>query len=799
MSEFEDKLAQLTTRLKHLENYETAFKREIADIRREINLLNSKKQLNKTEIDQTSFAKPPAEKPLPKKEYIRKDVLPNADTIEKNHQTRKSDRVPYAGKPPETIATLSDPNLEKFIGENLISKIGIVVLIIGVGIGAKYAIDNDLISPLVRILFGYTVGLVLIGLAVKLKPKYHDYSAVLMSGGMAIMYFITYFAYNFYALISQTSAFALMVIFTIFTVLASIIYNRQVIAHIGLVGAYAVPFLLSENSGRYAVLFTYIAILNIGILAVSVKKYWTPLFFTSFIFTWLIYAAWHFEKYNYAEHFALNLTFLTIFFATFYFTFIAYKLIQEEEFRVENILFVLLNSFIFFGFGYASLDNEFWNKYLGLYTLFNALIHFAVCVVINQLKLKDKTAFYFCAALVLTFITIAVPVQFEGHWVTILWIAEAVFLFVIGRMKKIAIFEYFSYPIMIFSGVSLLNEWQKATFEYPSEITNALYPFINSNFLTTLAVAIGLGIIYVVDRDKKYKTALEESLYTFVKYAIPTALLIVLYNLFRIEIGNYFQYVELKTAIRPTEDLTGYSDLIKDNSVQLFSFIWQLNYTMFFLTALSFLNIKKLKRSALGFINLTLNSATLAIFLVVALIIFSHLGDLYLNPTESHYFKADIYNILIRYISYIFVATLIFACYRYIKQEFITKVISAKYLLIAFDLGLYFFLLVILSSELINWSDIFGIKEIYRLGLTILFGLYAVFLIVLGITQKKQHLRIFAIALFAVTLIKLFFYDIAELNTISKTIVTISVGVLLLIASFLYTKYKSIIFEDEII
>jgi uncharacterized membrane protein len=114
-----------------------------------------------------------------------------------------------------------------------------------------------------------------------------------------------------------------------------------------------------------------------------------------------------------------------------------------------------------------------------------------------------------------------------------------------------------------------------------------------------------------------------------------------------------------------------------------------------------------------------------------------------------------------------------------------------------FDFGLYFSLLVILSSELINWSDIFDVREIYRLGLSILFGLYAVFLIVLGIVNKKKHMRIFAIALFAITLGKLFIYDIAELGTISKTIVFVSIGILLLIASFLYTKYKSLIFDEE--
>ncbi|MGE5425236.1 MAG: DUF2339 domain-containing protein, partial [Syntrophothermus sp.] len=107
--------------------------------------------------------------------------------------------------------------LEKFIGENLFSKIGIIITVIGVAIGAKYAIDHELISPLTRIILGYLVGTGLLGFAIRLKKNYENFSAVLLSGAMAVMYFITYAAYSFYNLIPQVFAFILMVIFTIFT------------------------------------------------------------------------------------------------------------------------------------------------------------------------------------------------------------------------------------------------------------------------------------------------------------------------------------------------------------------------------------------------------------------------------------------------------------------------------------------------------------------------------------------------------------------------------------------------------
>jgi len=138
-------------------------------------------------------------------------------------------------------------DLEKYIGENIISKIGIAALIIGVGIGAKYSIDNDLISPLVRIVLGYLVGAILLVLSLRLQKKYDNFSAVLLSGALTIFYFITYAAYAFYEMFPAYAAFLMMVLFTVATVAAALQLNKQFIAHIGLVGAYAVPILISEG------------------------------------------------------------------------------------------------------------------------------------------------------------------------------------------------------------------------------------------------------------------------------------------------------------------------------------------------------------------------------------------------------------------------------------------------------------------------------------------------------------------------------------------------------------------------
>ena len=164
--------------------------------------------------------------------YVEEQPEITTETIDapKERQVHKllKESDNQTGKVKEKKKSAFSNELEKFIGENLINKIGIAVLIIGVGIGVKYVIDNDLISPLVRIILGYVVGIGLAVFAVRTKAKYLNFSAVLFSGSMAIHYFITYAAYSYYQLFPETVAIILMVIITVLTVALALYYNQQV-------------------------------------------------------------------------------------------------------------------------------------------------------------------------------------------------------------------------------------------------------------------------------------------------------------------------------------------------------------------------------------------------------------------------------------------------------------------------------------------------------------------------------------------------------------------------------------------
>ena len=713
------------------------------------------------------------------------------------HLKREEVYVPDAPKE-ESKVKVPEINFdfEKFIGENLVSKLGILITIIGVVIGAKYSIDNDLISPLTRIILGYVMGIGLMGFGIKLKEKYENYSAVLVSGAIAIMYFITFAAYSFYNIFPQFVAFLLMLMFTIFTVIAAISYNKQIIAHIGLVGAYAVPFFLSSGSGDMLTFFSYITIINVGILAIAYKKHWKKLYYAAFAQTWLIYLAWLFMDARMSEHFGLAFAFATVFYILFYLTFLAYKVAKKEKFDKATVVIILLNSFIYFAVGFYLLeDHTVWQDYLGIFTLANALVHFAVGFFIKKQDLYDKNLFYLIVGLVLVFITIAIPIQLDGNWVTLLWAGEAALLFWIGRTKNVLFYEKASYVLMLISFLSMLQDWESGYYSsYIRDVESSLLPIFNVQFLSSVLFIAAFAFINKVNQDKTYKTAFpQDNFYgKLVNIGLAGILIVSIYFAFHREISAYFSHLYEAAKIGTKVDDSDRIRYAYNYDLMSLKNIWLLNYTIAFLMTLSFINLKKLKNDSLGYVNLILNGLIVVSFLSYGIYELSGLHNSYFNPQESDLFSKSIGFIAIRYLSFALIAGLFYASYRYIKERF-----PAKLNHIIFELIMHITILTILTTEFLNWLETAGASNADTLTITIVWGVYALMLIALGIWKKKQHLRIGAFILFGITLVKLFFYDIVHLDTISKTVVLVSLGILLLVISFLYNKYKHLIEEED--
>lgn len=705
----------------------------------------------------------------------------------------------FAPQPPKPNAPKGDNSWEKFVGGKLLTFIGIGILLIGVFIGVKYSIEHNLINELTRIVLSYTVGIGLLGFAIYLKKNYKTFSAILLSGAMAIFYFVTYVAWSFYDLIPQGAAFGMMVVFTIFTVFSAIRYNIQAIAHIGMVGAYGVPFLLSNDSGRIALFFSYISLINIGILVISFRKNWRVLYYVTYSLTWIIFATWFWRRYEPAEHLGIAIGFSSIFFAIFYAVSLSYKLVRKEKFDAGDVTLILINSAFYYGMGYYALHiHPDGDQYTGLFTVLNAALHSIAAFAIWRTKTGDKQLFWFTAGLVLLFLTIAFPVQMDGNWVTMAWAVEAAILFTIGRTRRIIMYEIFAYPMIAVAFFSMMHDWAMRHYHMntlnEAEVTTI---FMNKWFLTSFVVIASYAVIALVNRSKRFPlpegiTPNNQSTIHVISWLL---FFVLSYFTFGFEINLYWNHLYEASAMQVTDNTYGvaYEYMQHDEDLRLFKRVWLINFSLLYFTAISLLNWKVLKDAIIGNLSFILNVLTIFIFIFFGLYEISELRESYLVPSSDNPYPHDSGHLMIRYWS---IPIVLFA----IIVEFLqaNSTYMAKWLRVGFDFVLHYCVIHILSSELLHWMDVTGNdNKSYKLGLSLLWGTYALYMVVMGIWRRKAYLRISAFILLGIIVGKLFFYDLVHLPTLSKTVVFVVIGIVILIISFLYNKYKSSMFPDD--
>jgi uncharacterized membrane protein len=442
---------------------------------------------------------------------------------------------------------------------------------------------------------------------------------------------------------------------------------------------------------------------------------------------------------------------------------------------------------VFYGLGYSLLkDMPEWEAYLGLYTLLHALVHGLVGLVIYQQKGVDKPIFYLVLGMFLVFVTLAIPVQLDGNWVTLLWLAEAALLFWIGRTKQVPIYEKIAYVVILLAFISILQDWNEAYYDqYLTEEITRFPSLLNVTFLSSLLFCGVLGYLNYLHYNKKYPVAFvnDKTAATTVSVGLSGMLLVVLYFSFAHEISYYWEGLFQNSA---TEKSPGVYGKEYNYNFLTLKTLWGMFYFVGYITLLLLVNNRKIKSKILGILSLCLGALGLVFFLTVGLYELSELRDSYMAEGST----GGWFYLGIRYLAYAFVAALLIVAYRHLKQYY-----KKEQYTIPFELILGVAILWTASSELLHWLDLSGAQDSYKLALTIFWGVYALGLSAFGIWKGKKHLRIAAIVLFGITLIKLFLYDLVDLSTLSKTVVFVSLGILLLLISFLYNKFKGMMEE----
>ncbi len=394
----------------------------------------------------------------------------------------------------------NNPDLEKFIGENILSKVAITILVIGIAFFVKFAIDKEWINEVARVGIGVLCGGIVLGFAHRLHKRFKAFSSVLVAGGIAIFYFTIGIAFHEYHLFGQTMAFVIMLLITAFSVFISVLYDRVELAALSLIGGFATPFMVSTGQGNYMVLFIYVLVLDLGMLVLAYLRKWNLVNIMAYCFTVILYMGWLETKVIGEENAPYKgaMIFAAIFYVVFVLMNIINNVKEKRKFGAMELSILISNTFLFYGEGMQILHN-YHPELKGLFSLLMALFNL-VCSWLLYKKLKsDNKLVYLMIGLTLTFITLVAPVQLQGNYITIFWALEAVLLIWLAQKSGIAIYRFASCLITILMCFSLFMDWGQVYISYHKTTEDIL---LNKGFITGFVSSAALLAIVLLLRKE---------------------------------------------------------------------------------------------------------------------------------------------------------------------------------------------------------------------------------------------------------------------------------------------------------
>lgn len=647
----------------------------------------------------------------------------------------------------EEYAT-SETNFEKYIGENLFGKIGILIFIIGIGFFVKYAIDQNWINETARTLMGYAVGAGMLVLAERLHKRYYTFSSLLAGGAFGIYYLITAIAFHYYALFSHTIAFVILCVTTIFMSAVSVLYDRKELAVTALVGGFIAPFIISTDSSSIISLQIYITILNIGMFCLAMYKKWAILPMVSFAFTYIILwgttALGSFSDSEAGSTYPTLFAFATLFYVIFLLPVVFILRTQYgENTRLGLLGIITANSFMYLIYGDFLLQHfEASSDTTAYLAFFIAAVNLAIHLYLRFRVEGQDTLRNLMLGLAVTFASMGIPILFSAANVLMVWAAESVLLLWLFTKEKNRIYELASAVLLLLTLGALA--YYRTTDTFIHDTGDSL--FFNGAFFVTTFVSIAYYVVAIIMQFNKDLFSDTKRLIAYtpcnaIAYALGFSILFLAFR------DNIHFHLE--------QPISEYASLLTANIMLLGG---------------ALILRKRFEISE--------NKLAYEISLYLAGILFAMTVWNYTAPE----------GLLLRWLMAL--VTIAYMAYCMRGQLLVTsnqRNLHIEYSTISTLMWLTLTRLLLITFNEVNFSTAFSLS----------LGIAAFILMCIGMRYHSKEIRIVSLAEFGIVIGKLILNDVWAMPALGKIIVFISLGALLLILSFLYQKLKDALFNEK--
>lgn len=377
--------------------------------------------------------------------------------------------------------------LETRIGARWATWVGVLSLIITVGLLLRWTFENNLIGPTGRVVLGLIAGAALLasGLALRSRRQLPFLAEGLAGGGLAILYLSLYAANTVYGLLTAGVTFALMSGVTVSGIAVAVASDRQATAVLAVLGGLLTPILVSSEHPDERVLMTYLFVLGSLVLGVARTRSWIALNRLSWAgSTVLLFAV--IVRNPASAHPVPRLLLLTALFGLFGAIPLVQAWIDRHKAATADLAIVIGNAAAYFAAVYVTLER--WHPRLEApWALALAVVYVAVARAYQRRVPEDDATVGVHLGNAIVLSMLAVPLGFDGPWVTLAWAAEgAVLVWLAARRvdSETALAGGLSLFALAIIRVAVVDNWRHA----PAR------PVWNAAFAVHLLVVAALAV-----------------------------------------------------------------------------------------------------------------------------------------------------------------------------------------------------------------------------------------------------------------------------------------------------------------
>ena len=814
-----------------------------------------------------TLASPPA-KPAPQIEPEALDALEPA---------RKEQ---FVRQPAEPLLRRFDretwAKLEEKLGKEWVTWVGAVVLFVAAGLFVKYAFDREWLGPPARVLFGVIAGIVVVASGERfIRRRMRAFGQGLIGTGLAVLYVSLYAASGLYDLLPHSATFALMVLVTVGGMVLAVVHDAVAVSFIAVLGGFLTPVLLSTGQDARDALFSYLLLLNLGVLGVAFFKRWRALDVLAFLGTVALFAGWYIEFHDAATYSMIpTLLWLAAFYVVFLVQPFVYHLRLATPIAGERFFLAITNAMGMFAGAYTVLHSAH-NHILGFITI-GMSISYLILGTLSRRRIKsDERAVFGFVALSVALVTIAVPIHFDLHGVTIAWAVKAPLLLYLA-------YKYDYFPVRVGCLIPLaLAGGRIFTTHWPLH-SEGFTPLLNANFATAIFVALASAAYAVIHHIQK-KSSTPPDRILKIATAIASAFLALI--LIHTELWLYLHLTSRERFLRWSAALVWIAGAIGFGTVGVklrsehsrisglvalaiagllctWDYALGIQYNHFFangrfltamiaiLTLFAYAAMYRLireqctpqeERLGIGLFAISIFlcavltntetylcidsqsnfytaicllpliwAATAAAYLAIGLKLRSiHLRTTGLGALSvasliiAYTYSINAHDSYTLFFNYRFSAGLVFVVMAFAHAFIVRKlphlcneqersfagilyaiVVSSLFILLNVETYMYF-------------SKYLGNQDEAQTSLSLIWGIYAAAMLIIGFWQNVRLMRFSALALFGATALKLVLVDMAKVEEVYRIVSFFVLGILMIAASYLYHRVEKRLFTAE--